>query len=146
MKPALLSCLLIALFCFCLPRPAYAQLDIDTCATNYAGVPNPVLLSFPGVPSFGTSDFTSKVVFCVQNAVIEAVYNVLASLSYYMATTVGAMFTLALIALGMLLIGHEEQLMQKFIGIALRLGIVFAFSASLGAWWFPYPGGLPHAI
>ncbi|MDE3059790.1 MAG: hypothetical protein KGJ06_02120 [Pseudomonadota bacterium] len=81
----------------------------------------------------------------MEGVVTGAITGVLSSLSTYMAVIVAAAFVLAIAIFGMHILSGEREIIPKMTGFVLRLAICGAFSASLGAAWFPYPGGLVQA-
>ncbi len=104
-----LSCLLLVL-CACFAVNAYAAvnppaLSIDTCA-----------------PGYKKWDFTVKIVACVQNSVIGAMFNMLSALQNYMRPIAAALMALAIGMAGVRLIGGQKT--GRSVMYAIRLGVV----------------------
>ncbi len=122
---------LVMALCLWLPFEAHAADGLpavfDTCATNGANA------SVPACGTLTDSDYTAKVVYCVQYTVLQAVSALLTNLSGYMQGTVAAAFTLAIAIFGMhTLSGGAGEMKARVPAFALRMGIVALYSYNLG--------------
>lgn len=106
--------------------PGYS---LNDCANNSAN------------PSIATWQVSTRIVNCVETAVVVAALDVLAGLSNYLGLTVGIMFILAIMFTGVRIMFAEQGFDKKTIAFLLRFGIVAAFSLNMGGW-----GAVPFAV
>jgi len=99
----------------CPPPPA--AVDLNSCAA-------------PG--GFMPWDYTQKIVYCIENTIINAVVAFLTLLSTYIATILGTVFVLALVLLSIRIMGGEQGITSVVAGFLIRMAIVGTFSINLG--------------
>ncbi len=124
-RPFIILAILAVLVVIGLPQLAYAgpppppatppPLDLNTCA-----------------PAFQPWEYTSKVIFCMETTIMNVVALALNAISIYMAPTLGAVVTFALVAYGLKVAMGERQLDKQGISFLIRMGLVALFAFNLG--------------
>ncbi len=87
-------------------------------------------------PATADKGFTKRLVPCLRNTIIYATSELIVPLSKYFSVLVAALFTLAVIIWGILVVtGHPRAIMQNGLILALKIGFVIYFTNSFGGYY-----------
>ena len=114
---------------------AYADVNPTTGDEDTADAPPMIDVDDCGAQAgFAEEEITSRVVYCVKAAIIQATKTMVLGLSKYIQGTVIVAYALALALFGIKLIGGETELNAKTLGLLARFGLVAGYGFALNGY------------
>lgn len=126
--------LVLCLLLFALPDAVFAQANAPATNNTVISAPDPKtgLVTICGINNNG-SGFTSRIMTCVRDTIVNATNNFLGPFSQYLASTVTAAITLAIVIWGIKVMGGKPMdLSAAGIILGLKIGGVLMFTTNFG--------------